>query len=131
MISDNIPTTMNTLIPRTAWMLATALSIHAASANSPAFPVPDLNRSMERELNRQIDRYVTYPVFDQGMNMNGEVTVTFVIDIQGKVEVINSHSTNPSLRTYVLNKLAKVDIGDNPNGTWKTTHMKFVFHPEL
>jgi hypothetical protein len=59
------------------------------------------------------------------------VTVTFVIDTQGKVEVISARSTNPYLRAYVLKKLAKVDIGDNPNGTWRTTHMKFVFHPEL
>jgi hypothetical protein len=121
---------MRTLITRTAWMLATALTFHAASANTPAFPVPDLTRSMERELDRQINRFVTYPVFDNA-NMNGEVTVTFVIDIQGKVEVIDARSTNVRLRSYVLNKLAKVDIGDNPNGTWKTTHMKFVFHPEL
>ena len=63
--------------------------------------------------------------------MNGEVVVSFVIDIEGKVQVISAHSKNQALCEYVLRKLSKVDIGDNPNGLWKTTHMRFVFHPEV
>ena len=63
--------------------------------------------------------------------MDGVVEVNFVIDSEGKVQVIQADASNDHLRSYVLRKLAKVDIGDNPNGTWKIERMRFVFHPEV
>ena len=33
-------------------------------------------------------------------------------------------------RAYVLRKLARIDVGENPDGIWKTTHMVVDFHPE-
>jgi len=44
--------------------------------------------------------------------------------------VIDCRSANERLKDYVLRKLARIDIGDNPDGSWKTTHMVFNFHPE-
>ncbi len=109
-------------------LLLGALSMSAAS---PATPLPaSVPSAIERELERQIDKYVTYPILQPAKEMEGEVVVSFVIDAVGKVRVITANSTNDVLCTYVLKMLSKVDIGDNPEGTWKTTHMRFRFHPE-
>ena len=62
--------------------------------------------------------------------MDGEVRVSFVIDTEGQVKVIGADGTSDELRDYVLGKLAKVDVGSNPDGLWRTTYMKFVFRPE-
>ena len=62
--------------------------------------------------------------------MSGEVYVSFVIDKEGRIEVLECSSPNAQLKAYVLRKLARIDIGDNPEGSWKTTHMLFNFHPE-
>ncbi len=86
---------------------------------------------LERELDRQINKYVTYPLLERTNRMDGEVLVSFVIDTEGKVKVINAHSPNTALCEYVLRMLAKVDIGTNPEGLWKTTRMRFNFRPEV
>lgn len=123
---------MKNLMLRTALILATTAVTMTSFAGEPATPLPDAAiKSMERELSRQVNKHVTYPIFDRGHHMDGEVSVTFVIDIEGKVQVISANSKNQALCEYVLSKLAKVDIGDNPNGLWRTTHMRFVFHPEV
>ncbi len=103
----------------------------SAMAAEPATPLPSTApSSMERELERQIDRFVTYPIANRAAAMDGEVLVSFVIDAVGKVRVINASSSNDALCAYVLKMLDKVDIGDNPEGTWKTTHIRFRFGPE-
>jgi hypothetical protein len=63
-------------------------------------------------------------------HMLGEVFVSFVIDKEGKVEVVHCSSDNEALRAYVLRKLSRIDIGENPDGMWKTTHLHIVFRPE-
>jgi hypothetical protein len=60
--------------------------------------------------------------------MTGEVYVSFVIDKEGRVEVLDCNSANEDLREYALRKLARIDIGDNPQGIWRTTHI--TFRPE-
>lgn len=81
-------------------------------------------------MERRINKYVTYPLMERAHGMDGEARVSFVIDSGGKVKVINARSANTALCEYVLRMLAKVDIGDNPDGLWKTTHMRFDFRPE-
>ena len=85
--------------------------------------------TMERSLERALNNNLSYPLLEKG-DMNGEVTVSLVIDREGKVVVLESRSTNERLKAYVLRKLARIDIGDNPEGSWKTTHIRFSFRPE-
>jgi hypothetical protein len=85
--------------------------------------------TMERSLERALNNNLSYPLFEKG-DMNGEVTVSLVIDKEGKVVVLESSSTNEKLKAFVLRKLARIDIGDNPDGSWKTTHIRFSFRPE-
>ena len=46
--------------------------------------------------------------------MTGEVFVSFVVNTEGKLVVIDCNSANQELRNYVLGRLERVDIGDNP-----------------
>ena len=102
-----------------------------AAATAPADPLrADVPSAQERELKKQLNRYVTYPLMERKREMDGEVRVSLVINAAGKVEVISAVSADPELRAYVLRKLERVDIGENPSGTWKTEHMRFVFRPE-
>ena len=112
-------------------VLATVLAFSEVRAAGPApvsAPAPSVAK--ERELERQINKYVTYPLMERAHRMDGEVLVSFVIDTEGKVKVINARSANTSLCEYVLRMLAKVDIGSNPDGLWRTTHLRFSFRPE-
>ena len=121
---------MKAMITRTALMLATVFTFGHIRAAEPATPMPNLATGTERELDKQLNKFITYPLLERAHNMDGVVYVSFVINTDGKVEVISAHSDNTDLCEYVLRKLAKVDIGNNPNGVWKTEHMRFVFHPE-
>jgi hypothetical protein len=53
-----------------------------------------------------------------------------VIDKEGRLEVLECNSANNDLKEYVLRKLQRIDIGDNPDGVWRTTHMRIAFKPE-
>ena len=122
---------MKTLISRSAIVVATVFAAVAMRAAGPVAPKTTSNSAvMERELQRQIDKYVSYPLIARTGSMDGAVVVSFVIDTEGQVNVIGAEGTNSELRDYVLSKLAKVDIGSNPDGLWRTTYMKFVFRPE-
>lgn len=122
---------MKPSISRSLLMLALASTFAAIHGAPPADPLrANVPSAQERELKQQLNRYVTYPLMERKREMDGEVQVSFVINAAGKVEVISAASDNAELRAYVLRKLEKVDIGDNPSGTWKTEHMRFVFRPE-
>lgn len=122
---------MKTLITRSAIVFATVFATATVRAAEPVAPKNTSNSAaMERELQRQIDKYVSYPVMARTACMDGAVVVSFVIDTEGQVKVIGADGTSDELRDYVLRKLAKVDVGSNPDGLWRTTYMKFVFRPE-
>lgn len=122
---------MKTSATRLAIAIATVFTLGSARAAEPVVAAPVSSPdNLERELQRQIDKYVTYPILERVHHMDGEVLVSFVIDTEGKVKVINARSQNTALCEYVLRMLAKVDVGSNPDGMWRTTHMRFNFRPE-
>lgn len=114
---------------RTFLMLVAFVGSTALFGAEPTHIVRKASSSLEHDLDRALNRYLIYPLAAQG-DMNGEVTVSFVIDKEGKVVVLESHSANERLKTYVLRKLARICIGENPEGSWKTTYIRFNFHPE-
>lgn len=121
---------MKTRTTRMLLLLATVFTMGYARAAEP-FRKPNTTKrtTMERSLERALNNNLSYPLFEKG-DMNGEVTVSLVIDKEGKVVVLESSSTNEKLKAFVLRKLARIDIGDNPDGSWKTTHIRFSFRPE-
>ena len=84
---------------------------------------------LELELDKQIDRYVTYP-YVQREALYGAVVVTYVVDAEGKLRVMTSEATDQRLLDHVLAKLERIDVGENPSGLWTKTTARFVFMPQ-
>ena len=123
---------MKTIISRSLFLLGTIAILGQAKAiNPPLLAVDNSSKlaDMERNLEHALNRNIAFPLLAKE-NMTGEVYVSFVIDKEGKVEVLSCRSDNDALSEYVLRKLARIDIGENPDGIWKTTHMRFNFRPE-
>lgn len=122
---------MKTTIARALLVFASVLTLNYARAAEPlTMNAPAAERTaMERSLDRALSKHLAFPVLAKE-DMTGDVLVSFVIDKEGRIEVIACTSENESLKDYVLRKLARIDIGENPEGIWKTTHMRISFHPE-
>ncbi len=130
MITTNTTSTMKAVISRTLLLFATVFTFGYAQAAEPLrMNAAARKSSLERSLERALNNNLSYPLLERE-NMNGDVYVSFVINKEGRIEVIDCRSANERLKDYVLRKLARIDIGDNPDGSWKTTHMVFNFHPE-
>ena len=118
---------MNTFILRS--VIAAAASIILGTSQAATPPAATASTSMERKLDRQLNKHIAFPL-NGGERMDGAVLVSFVVDIEGRLKIVDAEATNPELRDYVLRQLEKVDIGDNPSGTWKIERRRFVFRPE-
>lgn len=120
-------------IIRSLLLLCTVFTMGYSRAATTFAPegIPGNSRiELERALEKQLNRHLTFPWLAQEDDMTGEVYVAFVINTEGKVQVLDCNSKNDALRSYVLRKLARIDIGENPDGVWKTTHLHLVFRPE-
>jgi len=120
---------MKNKLSRLTLVLASVLTLGYARAAEPVRTNSTERPAIERSLQRQLNRHLSFPVMETG-DMTGKVYVSFVVDTEGKLEVISCASENERLRAYVLRKLARVDIGENADGIWKTTHMVIDFRPE-
>ena len=130
-VNDKHRTAMKNRILRTTLLLASVITLGYSRAAAPVMPGAPANHrsSLERSLDRALNKHLSYPLFEQA-DMTGEVMVSFVIDKEGKLEVLQCSSANERLKAYVLRKLARIDIGDNPEGIWRTSHIRFTFRPE-
>ena len=130
-VNHQMTTTMKPRILRFTLLLAVVLTLGQARATEPLFTnTNDAKRSaLERNLDRALNKHLSFPLLDD-KDITGEVYVSFVIDQEGRVEVLDCNSANDDLREYVLRKFARIDIGDNPQGIWRTTHMHITFRPE-
>lgn len=119
------------MIRRNLILLATVFTFGYACAAEPVRFDRGLHKksALERTLDRALSKNLSYPLLENA-DMSGEVHVSFVINKEGRVQVIECSSANERLKAYMLRKLARIDIGDNPDGSWKTTRMIFNFPPE-
>jgi hypothetical protein len=121
---------MKTIISRSLLLFATVFTLGYARAAEPLRTHVDAKRSaLERSLDRALNKNLVFPLLDS-REMTGVVNVSFVVDKEGRIQVLECSSANPSLKAYVLRKLARIDIGENPEGSWKTSHIRFNFHKE-
>jgi len=77
-------------------------------------------------LRKKIDRHVIFPVFQQ-QNMQGTVDVSFQIDNDGNLKIIQINSSNPELIDYVLSKLKKIQLDKEDSSIGQTIKYRFVF----
>ena len=120
---------MKTTISRTLLLFATVFTFGYTRAAEPLRLPADKHNTLQRTLDRALNKNLAFPLLESG-DMTGEVYVSFVIDKEGRIEVKECSSPNERLKAYVLRKLSRIDIGENPEGSWKTTHMLFNFRPE-
>jgi hypothetical protein len=122
---------MKTIISRAALLTAAVFTFAFAQAADPVRMngAARNTTALERNLDRALNRHLSFPLANKA-DMTGEVYVSFVIDKEGRVEVLDCRADNQQLKDYVLRKLARIDIGENPEGIWKTTHMRITFRPE-
>ena len=59
--------------------------------------------------------------------MDGVVEVSFKIDNEGKVQIINMNSTSPQLAEYVIKKLNKIQLQQGDSQVGKIIRYRFVF----
>lgn len=113
-------------------LVAFVLSAHAAvplASVAPTF-IAKNSMAMEHAVKHQINRYVVFPLGDEEEAMFGTVEIQFVVNTEGRLVVTAAHSENKDLCDYVVAKLHRVQVGPNPSGLWKTSHMRFNFRPE-
>jgi hypothetical protein len=60
-------------------------------------------------------------------NMDGVVEVSFKIDNEGKVQILNMNSTSPQLAEYVIKKLNKIQLQQGDSQVGKIIRYRFVF----
>jgi len=121
---------MKTTISRSLLLLATVFTLGYTNAAEPVRMNTATKKSaLERSLDRALNNTLAFPLLAKE-DMTGEVFVSFVINKAGRVEVIDCSSSNAHLKAYVLRKWARTDIGENSDGSWKTTRMVFNFRPE-
>lgn len=60
-------------------------------------------------------------------NMDGVVEVSFKIDGEGKIQIVDLVSTSPQLSEYVLKKLAKIQINEQSADSGKVIKYRFTF----
>ncbi len=120
---------MNKQLSRITLLLASVLTLGYAQAAGPVEGPHQAQQHLERQLDRALNKHIAYPLLERA-NMNGEVLVSLVVNKEGRIEVLSCSSENERLRDYVLRKLARIDIGENPDGIWRTTHLRLTFRPE-
>jgi hypothetical protein len=121
---------MKTIIHRSMLLIAALGITIAMQAAEPVRMKDSVKHStLMRNLDRALNRHLSFPL-NTREDMTGEVFVSFVIDKEGRVEVLDCRSENVQLKDYVLRKLARIDVGENPDGVWRTTHMRIQFRPE-
>lgn len=64
---------------------------------------------------------------DPEPNLDGIVEVSFKIDNEGKVQILNINSTSPQLADYVIKKLGKVQLEQGSSQIGKVIKYRFVF----
>ena len=64
-------------------------------------------------------------------NLEGTVEVSFKINTDGEVDILNIQSTNPELIDYVVRKLKQIQLEDKNEIVGKTIHYRFVFKKQV
>lgn len=64
---------------------------------------------------------------DPEPRIDGVVEVSFKIDSEGKIQILNINSTSPQLADYVIKKLSKVKLEQGSSQTGKVIKYSFVF----
>jgi hypothetical protein len=100
-------------------LLSTSLVAFSKGGEKP-------NPEESSNLKKLVDKHMVYPVF-QKENMEGTVEVSFRINKEGKLNILNIKASNPELVDYVVKKLKKIQLDQNDESIGQTIKYRFVF----
>jgi|GEM_PF-1142155 hypothetical protein len=106
--------------------MVSAISLQAITPTEDSTRKETMINNTGEKLKKQINRHMFYPIFAQ-QEMHGTVEVSFMINEEGTVKVLNIQSTNPDLVDYVLKKLKKIKLAEDDESVGKTIKYRFVF----
>lgn len=121
---------MKSALLRTLFVLATVFTMGYTRAAEPLRANATNKITLERDLKRALNKHMVYPIMERRKNMTGVVEVSFVVNKEGRLVILKADSENSDLRDYVMGKLALIKLPENDEGIWRTTHIRFDFHPE-
>ena len=107
-------------------LFLSSFSLATLASSNHKNSVSGTSPKLESSLKKLIDKHVIYPVF-QNENMEGTVEVSFKIDTQGEVNILNIKSSNPELVDYVVKKLKKIKLEQSDESVGQTIKYRFVF----
>ncbi len=121
---------MKSALLRTLFVLATVFTMGYTRAAEPLRANATNKITLERDLKRALNKHMVYPIMERRKDMTGVVEVSFVVNKEGRLVILKADSENSDLRDYVMGKLALIKLPENAEGIWRTTHIRFDFHPE-
>jgi len=128
--TTNTLSTMKTLIARTLILAAAFFTLTSAEAAAPRQAAAKTDRAvLERNLERALNKHLVFPLTITEKT-EGQVRVSLVVDQAGRVKVVDCQGADQRLNDYVVRKLERIDIGENPDGIWKTTHLVINFRSQ-
>ena len=83
----------------------------------------------ESKLEKKISNKIVYPYLSQE-NMEGEVSISFYIKPNGKIDVMSIDSSNDKLISYVLRRMSKIELPLDDSKIGTTQSMKLNFKKE-
>ena len=83
----------------------------------------------ESKLKQKISNKITFPYLSQG-DMEGEVSISFMVNEEGRLDVLSIDSSNKDLIPYVLRRLSKVVLPLNDATIGTTQSFKLNFKKE-
>jgi outer membrane biosynthesis protein TonB len=87
---------------------------------------PEKSIKSTETIKKMVDKHMVYPIF-QIQSMEGTVEVSFKINDDGEVNILNIKSSNPDLIDYVVKKLKKIKLEESDDGSGQTIKYRFVF----
>ncbi|HPD65021.1 MAG TPA: hypothetical protein P5050_02675 [Bacteroidia bacterium] len=81
----------------------------------------------EMKFKQTIIQKIKYPTFASEQKLEGDVFVSFEVNKDGRINVLQSNSTNLQLETYVIEKLNELNYPFEDVTEAKIYNMKFSF----
>lgn len=110
-------------------LLACTTYAENSDVRDPIMPAGH-HTAMERAVKHQINRFVIFPLSEDAGNMYGSVDIAYVVNAEGRVVVMSSASKNKALCEYVVQKLARIQVGADPSGLRNISRVRLTFRPE-
>jgi hypothetical protein len=92
------------------------------------FAAPGVASKNEISVYKQLEQQMPYPEFAIKDQVTGKVIVEFRINMAGNIEVLNINYSDAALKSYVVERLSKLNLGQSDNYNGKVYRVAFAFN---